>query len=391
LKFFYEFRHLFQTLATPQPLLLNALQGQRQPFNYSHSVLDPEEPFCNTNGRALTIVIRLKHDGSARVNGLPIPLELVISVPRATNTFTAELHLAGKVAHFPYERSSFQGTIFCIEGRQEVEFSPLFEELRDLGETLYIDPFRNAINVGTQSSYFDIAVGQDFIRTWKGYKTGSSKRRNEAAYQLTNEIKRIFEFDALEINPSPDEQTLQVFVDDRSYKLSELGSGLAQFIVVLANAATRRPCYVLIDEPELNLHPSLQLDFLTTLGSYARKGVLFATHSYGLARASAQSVYTVRKNADQGSEVTPLEATPRLSELLGELSFCGYKEVGFDKILMVEGVTDVLTIQQFLRLYQKTRRTTRFCRCPWAVRPSSTGRGSKNSGKSRGSRRTSSH
>ena len=73
------------------------------------------------------------------------------------------------------------------------------------------------------------------------------------------------------------------------YKASELGSGLVQFILVFSNAAMRNPraAYILLDEPELSLHPSLQLDFLTALGSFASEGVIFATHSIGLARASA--------------------------------------------------------------------------------------------------------
>ncbi|NJD78916.1 MAG: hypothetical protein FIB08_17790 [Candidatus Methanoperedens sp.] len=142
-------------------------------------------------------------------------------------------------------------------------------------------------------------------------------------------------------------------INGKSYFLSEVGSGITQFILVLANAAMKKPAYILIDEPELNLHPSLQLDFLTTLGSYASEGILYSTHSIGLARSSADRVYTVRKDANNGSEITELEATPRLSEFLGELNFSGYRELGFDKILLVEGPTEIKTIQQFLRLYEK--------------------------------------
>jgi energy-coupling factor transporter ATP-binding protein EcfA2 len=159
----------------------------------------------------------------------------------------------------------------------------------------------------------------------------------------------------LEINPSEDNQTLQIFINGKSYKLSELGSGLTQFILVLATAATQQPSYILIDEPELNLHPSLQLDFLTTLASYARTGILFGTHSIGLARAAADRIYSLRKTESE-SEVTALEATPRLAEFLGELSFSGYRELGFDRVLLVEEPTDVKTVQQFLRLYKKDHR-----------------------------------
>ncbi len=182
---------------------------------------------------------------------------------------------------------------------------------------------------------------------------GMMNKDNEDAYKVIEDIKHIFGYSSLDINPSASADTLKLLINGKSYFLSEVGSGITQFILVLANAAMKKPSYILIDEPELNLHPSLQLDFLTTLGSYASEGILFSTHSIGLARSSADRVYTVRKDANERSEITELEATPRLSEFLGELNFSGYKELGFDKILLVEGPTEIKTIQQFLRLYEK--------------------------------------
>ena len=79
----------------------------------------------------------------------------------------------------------------------------------------------------------------------------------------------------------------------------------------------------------------------------------FATHSMGLARASSERVLTLRRTSDITSEVRPLELTPRLSEFLGELGFAGYRDLGFDQVLLVEGPTDVVAIQQLLRLYGK--------------------------------------
>jgi len=131
-----------------------------------------------------------------------------------------------------------------------------------------------------------------------------------------------------------------------------LGSGITQFIVVLAHAAASKPALILIDEPELNLHPSLQLDFLTTLSSYASQGTLFATHSIGLARAASDRIYSVRTVKAGGRDVREYERTPNLAEFLGELSFSGYQELGFNKVLLVEGRTDIKTIQQFLRIWK---------------------------------------
>jgi ABC-type cobalamin/Fe3+-siderophores transport system ATPase subunit len=143
--------------------------------------------------------------------------------------------------------------------------------------------------------------------------------------------------------------TLIAYVNGRQYGLAELGSGVAQFLILLVSAAVKRPSYVLIDEPELNLHSSLQSDFLTTLASYATHGVVFATHSLGLARSSATSVYSLQRDADGPVSLRPFEASARPSELVGALSFTNSPALGFDRILLVESPTDGLALQQLLR------------------------------------------
>ena len=172
------------------------------------------------------------------------------------------------------------------------------------------------------------------------------------AQQVTSDLEHIFEFGRLEINAAASGKTLRVVIDGQPYRLEELGAGLAQFIIVLASAAIRKPPLILIDEPELNLHPSLQIDFLTSLASYAREGIIFATHSVGLARTTAEQIYSFRKEAGHAI-VKPFERLTNYAEFVGELSFSTFKDLGHDCVLLVEGVTDVKTIQQFLRQLHK--------------------------------------
>jgi predicted ATPase len=378
LKFFYEFRNLFQYLSHPNGNFIETLKGNSQEFTLPSSIFDPEEVFCNGNSRDIEIQLQfLLSDETTQTNTSLIPKQLVVTVLRdnplissgayqARLRFTSKLHLANGTLN--WQGLSLQGTKLNLAGQeppvtQPIELFHIFKVSKELYETLYIGPFRNAIDLITKidysyeslivEDYFDIKAGRAFIRDWRTFKTGKVRKNSESAYRLTEDIRRIFGFNELEINTSDDNRTLQLFINRKSYMLSELGSGLAQFILVLANAAIKQPSYILIDEPELNLHPSLQLDFLTALGSYAVEGVLFATHNIGLARASAELIYSVRKDAEGESEVRKLEATPRLSEFLGELSFSGYRELGFDKILLVEGSTEVKMIQQFLRKYGK--------------------------------------
>jgi len=215
---------------------------------------------------------------------------------------------------------------------------------------MYIGPFRNAINVGA-GEYFDIRIGDAFISQLHELKSGPSPEANEAIFRMRKELQRIFGFDELEINPTPDGR-LQLNIDGFSYRSSEIGAGFAHFLLVAANVLTRQPTLLLIDEPELNLHPALQLDFLLLLGSYAPGGVIFATHSLGLARAAAERVYSVNRDGSV-SQLTPYEEAPGLAALIGQLGFGGRTDLQFQGVLLVEGVTEVKVFQQLLRLYGK--------------------------------------
>ena len=174
--------------------------------------------------------------------------------------------------------------------------------------------------------------------------------------KVTEDIRRLFDFKRLEINKSTPLGTLMVNIDGQTYRLAELGSGLAQFIMVLGNAATSSPSLILIDEPEINLHPALQVDFLLALGQYAKNGVMFSTHSIGLARSVAERIFSIQK-IDGTAVLRPFEGTPNYLEFMGELSFSAFKELGCSRLLLVEGVNEVKMMQQLLRLVNKEHET----------------------------------
>ncbi|MFJ6901781.1 ATP-dependent nuclease [Streptomyces hokutonensis] len=230
-------------------------------------------------------------------------------------------------------------------------FKPLAEAMSVLGNTMYIGPFRNAIHVGSNQNYYDIQTGDAFVNTFAEHKSGSSPANNEAMYEMLQELSRIFGFKSLDINASG--QTLQLTIDGKSYRLNEQGAGFAHFVVVLVNVLVRRPKLLLIDEPELNLHASLQLDFLQTLARYTEHGVIFATHSVGLARTAADQIYTLAKPSGGTSVLRAYEDNQDLVTLLGQLSFDNRPEMGFSKVLLVEGKTELRALMQFLRLYEK--------------------------------------
>ena len=240
---------------------------------------------------------------------------------------------------------------FVVFVDKKYEYRTLFTAIGELAQIQYLGPFRNAINEGA-GQYFDLALGTQFLAQWHHWKTGGEKSQNRAISKVTNDVAKLIGAKALEINASIELKTLQILIDGRPHKLSELGAGIAQLIVVLGNALIKRPTFIAIDEPETHLHPALQQEFLLTLASYAKHGVLFSTHSLGLCRAVSDRIYSVRPGAD-GSIVRPFEKTPRYAEFLGSMGIAGLEDIGWNTILLVEGPHDVRTFQQLLRAYQK--------------------------------------
>lgn len=346
LRFFHEFRTMFGDLhhsTTFGP-------GPNRQLHLTH-VEDWLEIFHNQNNRDLTIEFENVdcHSGEIakvrftlkRAESSRFALEVWVRLMRGNNVKAEQIHGADS---FIVKNQSVPGNAG--------EFISLFNLL---SKSFYVGPFRNAITEG-EGNYYDMPVGTSFISQWDLWKTGTRRGDNEAAQQVADDIAHIFDFKRFEINATPDKKALQVIINGKPHRLRELGAGLAQFIIVFGSVATRRPSLLLIDEPELNLHPSLQIDFLTSLASYATYGVAFASHSVGLARAVSDRIYTFQKQNDAGI-VKPFEQTPNFAEFVGEMSFSSFKEVGCDRILLVEGVTEVKAIQQFLRALRKDHTT----------------------------------
>jgi AAA15 family ATPase/GTPase len=350
LRFFYEFRTLFTSNFIATTISNNCFQ-----FIPSYQgMLSPDELFCNKNNRDLEIELELVSRDS--LNSGFSGFSESDFVCKLKYILSRQYVLSIKL---------FNSDNLDITKMPNQQFPQMLEVLQCLSNNFYIGAFRNVINpfntpdLNTQrqiqqlhTTYYDLTIGAQFIHFWKEFKTGNNSKQAEEAIKLTEEIRQIFKLNALDISPSSDERNLFFTIDNKRYTLSELGSGIAQFFLVLANIAMRKPSFILIDEPEINLHPSLQIEFLNILERYSSNGVLYATHSVGLAR-HADQIYSVFREKERTSSVKKFEKKSNLSELLGELSYSVYRELGFDKVLLVEGRTEIKVVQQFLRKYNK--------------------------------------
>lgn len=357
-KLFYELRNFWGgVIGNFQAIFM---EDWRLGVNYM-GISDDEELFSNINSRPLSIELEILGKSQQPDPDNPSLVRVIATCERDSRKnwrFSCFSSVdPAKAIKISPDISSLRKTdsVVKLPGHYNIDCFDFLEVISLFFNTLYIGPFRNAITEGT-ADYFDLKIGSSFISTWNAWKTGGVKAQNRAIAEVTKNIQRIFEFEQLEINASESLKTLNIYVDGKPYLLTELGSGLAQFIVVFGNAAIKNPGLILIDEPELNLHPSLQIDFLTALASFSPKGIIFATHSIGLARSIAEKIYSFQKS-NKGCVVRPFEGMRNYAEFLGEMSFSAFKDMGFDRVLLVEGVNDVKTIQQFLRMLKKDHQT----------------------------------
>jgi ABC-type branched-subunit amino acid transport system ATPase component len=350
LRLFYEMRSVFQILATPGTGELNSLLQGNQMGVALGDVTDPDELFNNRTDRNIELTVAIPE--ATTDSGVPVPRAAKIILHRPTNNMSFSIEPDPPEDNTVELRDDGLG---LVGGTPGFDFRPYAEAFELMATTTYIAAFRNAITVGGATLY-DLRIGREFIAAWDGYKAGTNRAQTRAALSVEEDIARIFGFESLALNATANNDNLLAVIDGDVHLLSELGAGVTQFILVLAFAAVTTPQLILIDEPESSLHPSLQLSFLTALGAHAGTGVLFATHSIGLARAAAERIYVVRAIRRGESELTEIERTPRLSELLGELSFDGYRELGFDAVMLVEGATDVKVVKELLRQYGDGRK-----------------------------------
>jgi ABC-type cobalamin/Fe3+-siderophores transport system ATPase subunit len=247
------------------------------------------------------------------------------------------------------ERGSHELVTYCNE--IEVQRLAFNDVLIQLQNTIYFGAHRNLVNQEAGGgAYFDLSVGNAFTNEWDRLKNGVDAGHALAALKAERLIAELLGWPSLSINASADKSQILLVIDGQKRSaVSELGAGISELVLCIVTAAIKKPSWILIDEPESHLHPALQVKFVEALSSLASHGVMFTTHSIGLARTCADSILVVEQDKAGRSTLRPFESVTNFSQLMGELSFSQFHELGFNKLLLCEGVTEVKTLRQILR------------------------------------------
>ncbi|MDG9671259.1 AAA family ATPase [Hahella sp. CR1] len=349
-RFFYEFRSLWARLAG------DGLQEviNTNSANISYSLHEPTKVFTDINEKDIQIEISIIDSELFQFFGNDFVSKIHLTLARERiNNFNVKLYSSEsnspidstKMLYSPIQKA------LCDKNQNPLHSAEyIINAFGILNRMIYFGANRFA-SADVGGKHFDLYVGKTFVSRWRDYKLGVDTERKKKISALQKDIRHIFQYEQLEINPSNNDMDMDIIINDAPAKLSEMGDGISQFILTLGTAAISSPSFILIDEPERGLHATMQVDFVTSLTSYAEYGMFLSTHSMGLARAVSDRDILSVHNTPRGATLQHLNSINYLPELLASLNYSAYRDLNFDKVLLVEGTTEVKVFQQFLRLY----------------------------------------
>jgi predicted ATP-dependent endonuclease of OLD family len=363
LKFFWEFRSLLAT--APKSLLIKTVESSAksqsrivipsglQSTSAAHAV------FSTSNTRPIQIEMQYLQDSTRLGETIPkwltnaCPLHLRLEVNQDQNV---ELILLqnGKPQLFNLQNLSLssEGDFFCYklkdgDGDREYYFDQI--GLLEFSNCILIPAHRTVSNIAINQT-FNLLFGSGAVTAWNTYKRSEELDKRRIASKIETELKTFFDFRDLDISTTLNDSDFIIKIDrEKTYLLKDMGSGFGQLFAILLNLQNTFSKIVLIDEPEIGLHPKLQQQFIKTISKVSNGPVIFATHSLGLARATADSVISL-KVLNEHAHFSAFEASKHQLELLGEMSFASWKDVGCDGVLFVEGPHDVRVFSEWMRI-----------------------------------------
>lgn len=140
---------------------------------------------------------------------------------------------------------------------------------------------------------------------------------------------------------------------DAAFSLDESGTGIGQIISIITAAATNDQCIIVIDEISNFLHPAATKRLISILNSHYRQHqYIISTHSPEvISSVGSGSLHLIRRK-EFASSVNNLSVRDmaHVREVSSELGFSMMDVFGHDRLVWVEGETELIAFPFLLRL-----------------------------------------
>lgn len=261
--------------------------------------------------------------------------------------------------------STYIPTLRCsLKGNQQASLlQNNYEELRDI--------------VGIENKFLqdsNVKPLGELNKPFKSVITGTSlysrillRAKNDHIDKCFSILKGIFKsiyFSDKEISIVPyDDKGIEVKIGDDKYNIQDFGDGVQNLLMLIFPILiAENNSFILIDEPELSLHPGYQRLFMDTILNEPfikeKKLTYFiATHSNHFLEFCERnpkevSAFRFRYVSSKKSLIEPMNNSV---EVLDEIGVCNNSVCMANCSIWVEGPTDVSYVRTFLHLYSKMK------------------------------------
>jgi putative ATP-dependent endonuclease of the OLD family len=181
--------------------------------------------------------------------------------------------------------------------------------------------------------------------------------------ELTKLLKELgYEWTLESVNPLANQYDVRLKKQGSSFSVGAASSGERELLTYLFAifALNVRDAFIVVDEPELHLHPNWQktlLQLFVRLAETTGNQFLLATHSPTF--VSPQSIRFVSRvfSREQKSKILRLNATelPEMKHLLSIVNSQNNERIFFaDEVVLVEGLSDRIFFEAVLDLHGRT-------------------------------------
>lgn len=168
--------------------------------------------------------------------------------------------------------------------------------------------------------------------------------------RINDFVRRVLDEPSAELLVPHNAQTVHVAIDGRVLPLTHLGAGIEQLILLASICTEYSNSLILMEEPDLYLHPTLQRQLLQHLQTEASNTYVIATHSAAMLDTDYANVFKIDWNAQSGTTSTLVTSPRDRASLAIDLGFRASDLVQANAVIWIEGPSDRIYLKRWLSL-----------------------------------------
>lgn len=167
---------------------------------------------------------------------------------------------------------------------------------------------------------------------------------------ITNLLREVLEEPTTELLVPHDGATVHVAFNGRVLPLTHLGAGIEQIVLLATICTEYSDSLILMEEPDLFLHPTLQRRLLAYLSSDYSNTYVLTTHSAAMLDTELASVYRVSWDLANGTTSALVSSPGSRAALATALGFRASDLVQANVVIWIEGPSDRIYLKKWLSL-----------------------------------------